>query len=519
MQGKYTVERKAAKRNDTFRILLIAISVIVQTLWFLLAFIKLGTNYTWVSILVSVLSIFMVLFIYGKHLNAAMKMPWLILILSFPMLGVPLYAMVGWNRSTRKMRTRFTEADSQLFPLLQKGDDTYRELKARDTGASNISIYLSRLGFPVYGNTAVTYYDDGKKGFDAQLKDLEKAEKFLFLEYHAIEDGESFAPMKELLIKKAAEGVDVRVIYDEIGSAGFINSSFARMMEEKGVKCRVFNPLSLIVNLFMNNRDHRKITVVDGVVGYTGGYNLADEYFHFTSPYGYWKDTGIRLEGDGVSTLTALFLEMWNAMKDSDKDVTDFSQYFRGTAVRDGEGCFIQPYADSPIDDIHVGEEMYMNVLNYASSYAYFITPYLIITDEMKKSFELAAKRGVDVRLITPGIPDKKLVYSITRSYYAGLAMAGVRIYEFTPGFCHCKQCVADDSIAICGTINLDYRSLYHHFENGAVIYGGAPVMDMKADFDSLFPQCREVTAEYASGRNTVLRIGQCLLRLVSPLM
>ena len=285
------------------------------------------------------------------------------------------------------------------------------------------------------------------------------------------------------------------------------------------MQCRVFNPLVPILNLFMNNRDHRKITVVDGKIGFTGGYNLADEYFNITHPYGQWKDTGIRLEGAAVRTLTVLFLEMWNAIRATDWNDTDFSRFFPEAHSCQGGRGFIQPYADNPMDDKTTGEDVYMHVLGYASEYAYFATPYLIITDEMKKAFELAARRGVDVRLVTPGIPDKKMIYRMTRSYYAGLAMAGVRIYEYTPGFCHCKQCVADDRIATCGTINLDYRSLYHHFENGAVLYGGPAVQDIKADFDALFPQCREVTEEYRYGRNTVLRIGQCLLRLIAPLL
>ena len=333
-----------------------------------------------------------------------------------------------------------------------------------------------------------------------------------------------------------------------------------------GIQCRVFNPFKPGLNLFLNNRDHRKITVIDGKVGFTGGYNLANEYFHRTEPYGYWKDTGVRLEGDAVQSLTVTFLEMWNAISEYDKDDIDFLKYVAAAnaehamaagrkkaseeqaerIARDKEAGFdkvkevvlrdekyladtrtaqgsahgfVQPYADSPMDDIHVGEDVYISMAESAQKYAWFITPYLIITDEMNHAFSLAARRGVDIRIITPGIPDKKIVYSVTRSYYNGLARSGVRIFEYTPGFCHAKMSIADDLMATCGTINLDYRSLYHHFENGCLYADCDAVMDTRKDFEAMFAQSREVTEYYATGRGALMRFGQMLLRLAAPLM
>ncbi len=520
MSKAKTVENKAAQRSDVAHIAAIGVSVLVQIMWIWSLFWQLQEKYVWVNMAVSLFALILVLAIYGRHQNAAIKMPWIILILVFPVLGVFFYLMVGWNPSIKRMKKRFEEIDARLRPYLPQNAAEQGALRARDRRAGGIAAYLAgTAGYPVYADTDVVYYDDAARGFAAQMEAIRGAKRFVFMEYHAIEDGESFRPMKELLMQKAAEGLDVRLFYDEIGSAGFINKSFIEQMEAGGVQCRVFNPLVPILNLFMNNRDHRKITVVDGQVGFTGGYNLADEYFNLTHPYGHWKDTGIRLEGAAVRTLTVLFLEMWNAIRGTDMDDTDFSRFFPAAHAPEGGEGFLQPYADNPMDGQATGEDVYMHVLNYAVDYAYFVTPYLIITDEMKKAFELAARRGVDVRLVTPGIPDKKMIYQMTRSYYAGLAMAGVRIYEYTPGFCHCKQCVADDSVAVCGTINLDYRSLYHHFENGAVLYGQKAVREMKADFDALFPQCREVTEQYRTGRNTVLRIRQCLLRLIAPLL
>ena len=303
-----------------------------------------------------------------------------------------------------------------------------------------------------------------------------------------------------------------------MGSIGFVNKKFAEKLEAVGIRCHVFNPVHPMMNVFLNNRDHRKITVVDGQIGYTGGYNLANEYFNITHPYGQWKDTGVRMEGDAVRSLTAAFLEMWNASirTENDED-TALGAYFP-TYAAEGNG-FIQPYADSPLDDEHVGEEVYISMANKAEKYCWFITPYLIITDEMAHALSLAAKRGVDVRIITPGIPDKKMVYNVTRSFYNCLVRNGVRVFEWTPGFCHAKMSVADDCMATCGTINLDYRSLYHHFENGCFMADCDAVADIRADFERMMAQSREVTQQYREGRSATLRLGQLVMRFFAELL
>jgi len=266
------------------------------------------------------------------------------------------------------------------------------------------------------------------------------------------------------------------------------------------------------LNLFLNNRDHRKITVIDGKVGYTGGYNLADEYFHYTSPYGHWKDTGIRLEGKAVRNLTATFLELWNLNGRTEEDPAPYLQISHSVP----SSGWVQPFGDSPLDEERSAENVYLNIINQANHYVWIMTPYLIITDELSRALELAAKRGVDVRLITPGVPDKKTVWAVTRSYYAPLAGEGVRIFEYAPGFCHGKMCVSDGKVASIGTSNLDYRSLYLHFENNVVLYRCKPVEQMEADFLEIFPVCREVTEEY---RSVSLGIWQCILRLFTPLL
>lgn len=516
-EKKMRTEEKTEVKNSVGRLIFVILSVLVQVGWLLVMFMRLNRYSTWIAVGSSILSVVVVLFIYGSRRNAAFKMPWIIIILAFPVLGVCLYLLMGRPEITRPMQKRLDVIDGELVKWLKQDEETFRRLEETDRSLANQSRYIWKYGkYPVWQNTDVEFYAEAEDGFEAQKKELDKAEKFIFMEYHAIEDAESFGEIKEILVRKAAEGVDVRILYDDMGSIGFINTDFIHRMEEQGVKCRVFNRVIPFLRVFMNNRDHRKITVVDGKVGFTGGYNLANEYFNITHPYGRWKDTGVRLEGAAVQNLTVMFLEMWNVMEKSD---AGYEQFFPEVSCAATETGFVQPYADSPLDGEPVGENVYMNVIKNARRYIYFTTPYLIISDEMSRELGQAAKRGVDVRIITPGIPDKPLVFKVTRSYYAQLAACGVRIYEYTPGFIHAKQCVSDDMTATVGTINLDYRSLYFNFENGVLLHGCRAVADVKKDFENLFPQCHEVTEQYGSGRNTAVRIGQCLLRLIAPLL
>ena len=567
-----TQETKAAVKNGVVRMVFAVISILLEVVVLLSLLYLAGQKAGWVYSAIRFLGAMVVLRIYGSHKTASIRMTWMLVILLIPIFGTALYVMIGLNGHTLKMRKRYEDIDKILFPMLPDGEKEAENARKRDGRLGGIVDYIRRnAGYPVYQNTKVEYFDDAEKGIEAQKKDMAKAEKFIFMEYHAIEDAESWHEIRDVLAERVKAGVEVRVFYDDMGSLGFINTDFVKRTEEYGIQCRVFNPFAPGLNLFLNNRDHRKITVIDGKVGYTGGYNLANEYFHKTEPFGFWKDTGVRLEGDAVQSLTVTFLEMWNAISGEDRDDKDFKKYmFNSSAAyvmqekdrkiqddpklskerresiakgretieknRDAyfekmraeisqdekyladttpiEGSslgFVQPYADTPMDDIHVGEDVYISMAESAQKYAWFITPYLIITDEMCHAFSLA--------IITPGIPDKKLVYSLTRSYYNGLTRNGVRVFEFTPGFCHAKMSIADDLMATCGTINLDYRSLYHHFENGCLYADCDAVMDTKRDFEETFKQCREVTEYYTSGRGAFLRFSQLLLRLAAPLM
>lgn len=515
-----TFEGKKKTENGTKRLIFTAVSILLEIVFLLFLFTKVSEYATIIDWATRIVAIFLVLGLYSMDKTSSMKMPWIILMLAFPILGVSLYLLVGLNGSTKKMRARYEEIDKKLLPYLPDNRQILEWMKKESPQAGAIASYLTNYScYPVYQNTDVTYYDEAIKGLDAQLEDLSKAEKFIFMEYHAIEDEEAWQRIQTVLEDRVKAGVEVRIFYDDMGSIWFVNMDFATKLKSLGIKCRVFNPILPGLNMFLNNRDHRKITVIDGKVAYTGGYNLANEYFNITHPYGIWKDTGIRMEGDAVKSMTVAFLEMWNAAGNVKSKELVPEKYVIHYAYKAQQRGYVQPYADSPLDGEQVGEEVYISMANKAEKYCWFITPYLIITDEMTHALTLAAKRGVDVRIITPGIPDKKMVYSVTRSFYHNLVKHGVRIYEWTPGFCHAKMSVADDRMATCGTINLDYRSLYHHFENGCFLADCDAVLEIRDDLIRTMGESREVTEQYKEGRSAGLRLGQLILRLFAELL
>lgn len=516
-ERSYTMEKnRKRKRNSIPRLILVGLAILFQVVWLIVLIVKLNAYSAGISLVTTVLSVLVVLRLYGRHTSTAMKMPWIMLILALPVMGLSLFVLFDILGDPGRTGKRIRAFREKLKEHLPQNPDTMEHLEACSRSAANQCRYLcAHELWPVYENTKVSYFGDGAKTLEAMKADLEKAESFIFMEYFIVADNSAFREIREILVRKARQGVQVRLMYDDIGSIGYVDLKFAQGLNGDGICCRVFNPAVPVVNLFLNHRDHRKTTVIDGKVGYTGGYNLSDEYFGRAEPYGLWKDTGLRLEGEAVRSLTASFLELWNLTTRSEEDCTP---YLDAGCSAEAAG-FVLPFNDNPMSEERTAENVYLNLISQSEKTLYFTTPYLIITDEMSRALRLAAKRGVDVRIITPGIPDKKVVFAITRSYYAGLAQQGVRIFEYTPGFCHAKQCLCDGKIASIGTSNLDYRSLYHHFENDVLLYGCDAIEDMARDFDDLFAQCTEVTEKYRTGRGAMLRMWQCILRLFSPLV
>ena len=510
-------EKNKSMKNSIGRAAFVALSLFLQIGWLVSLIKRAGQYYPYITLATEILALAAVVGIYSQNRSSSSKTSWIVLILIFPVLGLCLYLLMGQPWATHSMRRRFENVDRSLAERLPQDGMLMRRIEREDPDTAGQLRYLQQWNkYPVYENTAVEFHAQGEIAFEALKTELRKAQKFIFMEYHAIELSACFLELEEILAERARAGVEVRLFYDDVGSLTFIGPNFVQRMEALGIRCQVFNPLVPIISAFMNNRDHRKITVIDGKVGFTGGYNLADEYFNVKHPYGHWKDTGIMLRGEAVRSLTVMFLEMWNAAKKRDRDFSPYTSVPTGEIVSDG---LVQPYADSPLDDERVGENVYLNLIKTARNYAWITTPYLILDDEMIQELTLAAKRGVDVRIITPGIPDKKVVFQLTRSYYSPLVKGGVRIFEYSPGFLHAKQMLVDGRSCVVGTINLDYRSLYQHFENAVLLHGCSAIADVRRDFETTFPLCREMTEQYKGKRAVRMRVGQSLLRLFAPLL
>ena len=498
------------------RFSIVAVSIILQFLWLVMVMYQFSYQFTYANLAIRTIAIIVVLVIVNRWTNPANKLSWTFIILLSPVLGLLLYMIFGRSSLTKKTQERMDSVNREVSACLYQTPEIKEQLEREDLSVYRQSRYINDwAGFPLYHNTSTKYYSCGEEMFPDMLADLEKAEHFIFLEYFIVDQGVMFDRIVEVLEQKSKEGVDVRLIYDDIGCINTLPPKYYKVLQAKGIKCAAFNPFRPIMSVVMNNRDHRKIFVVDGKVGFTGGINLADEYINVASRFGYWKDTGIRLAGEAVWSMTVMFLEMWNALREQDVDIEKYLPVYPYKAKEQG---FFALYGDSPLDKEPAGENVYMNLLRHAKKYIYFTTPYLILSDEMTRELTGAAKRGVDVRIITPGIPDKKTIFQVTKSYYPQLLKHGVKIYEYTPGFMHEKQCICDGEIVVVGTINLDFRSLYLHFENAALFCGYEAVSHVKEDFDALFPICKDMSKE-PSERTRRLRLSQLILRLFSPLM
>ena len=516
--SSHTLEGKKKTQNGVKRLAFTVLSILLEVVFLIGIFKGLNEYAVFIDNLTRIFAVILVLKIYGRNETSSMKTPWIILILTFPILGVALYFMIGMNGGTRKMRMRYKRIDEKLLPLLPENKEVLERLNVSDPKAGNVSNYIERNAcYPVYQNTDVTYFDEAVKGLEAQLVDLAKAEQFIFMEYHAIEDEDAWSRIQTVLEEWVKAGVEVRVFYDDMGSIGFVNLSFARKLEAKGIACRVFNPLLPGLNMFLNNRDHRKIVVIDGKTAFTGGVNLADEYIGELERFGTWKDTAIMVQGEAVRNFTLMFLEIWNV----DEPQENYEKYLDASycyGMTEGEG-YVIPYGDSPLDHENVGELVYMDILNSAKDYVHIMTPYLILDHEMLTALTYAAKRGVDVKIIMPGIPDKAYAFALAKTYYPELLRAGVKIYQYKPGFVHAKSFTSDDCKGVVGTINLDYRSLFLHFECAVYLYQVPQIADVEADFQETLKDCREISMEDWKNEKFITKLTGRVLRLIAPLM
>ncbi len=501
------------------RVITVILAVLIQVIWLIFAVVVLRNRFPFIATVINVVSVAAILWLTSKDINPSYKLAWTTLILAVPIVGAVIYLVFGKTWLGRDMKWKLNRALQEARNHLEDDERIRENLERVDGSAGRQACYISdTAGFPVYQGTKTRYFRVGEELYATLLQELERAEHFIFMEYFIIDDGEMWQSILNILENKARMGLDVRLIYDDWGCVSTMPQEFQLQLQRRGIRCEVFNPLVPIPSVLLNNRDHRKITVIDGFIAFTGGINLADEYINRRERFGYWKDTGVMLQGEAVWNFTVMFLQMWSVLSGERPDYDRFRPHVWHEQEFEDDG-FVQPYGDTPLDHETVGESIYLNIINRARRYVYIFTPYLITDNEMMTALKLASKSGIDVRIVTPGIPDKKLVFLLTQSYYGSLLEAGVRIFEYKPGFLHAKSFVSDDQIAVVGTVNLDYRSLYLHFECGVWMYGSEAVMQIKEDALELFQECEEITLEMYRSKGVWTRIWQSVLRLFAPLL
>ncbi|WP_343032802.1 cardiolipin synthase [Anaerotalea alkaliphila] len=469
------------------------------------------------SLLVSAVA---VVWILNDRSNPAYKIAWIIPILLFPVFGGIFYLLFGRPDLDNTTKRRMGPIMGKVAESLPREEELLAALKEECPPAAHQARYIRDYAHcPPCDRTEAEYLPTGELKF-ARLKEvLRKAERYIFLEYFIIEEGVLWDSVLEILLEKAGEGVDVRLIYDDAGCLFTLPERYDRKLEAMGIRCCVFNPLGPVFSLKVNNRDHRKLVVVDGHTGFTGGINLADEYINEYVKYGHWKDSAILLRGAAVWSMSLMFLSMWEYLRREEEDWEAFRPKSMPLGTGEAQGGCVQPFADNPLDGEPVGETVYLNIINKAQRYVHITSPYLIIDSAMASALCNASKGGVDVRIVTPNHPDKKYVHAVTRSYYGMLLESGVKIYEYTPGFIHSKTFVADGLYGVVGTINMDYRSLYLHFECGVWIYRNRALQAMEEDFRALLEVSRPIGMEDVWGTPWYRTLGRFLLRVFAPLL
>ncbi|MDR2370980.1 MAG: cardiolipin synthase [Treponema sp.] len=502
-----------------FRRRVLVMAVLLFQILFLLFLIAGSSIYFhYINWSLNVISILVSLYILNKKEKSAYKLTWIFLILMIPIFGGILYIFFYVQSNPRKLKKIMAKVGGETAALFSLPGNRLPMIAAVHPEHYPQAYYLQEYaGFPVYAHTRTEYLDSGEVFFKRVLSELEKAEKYIFMEFFILRQGAMLDPILGILERKAGEGLDVRIIYDDLGCFMSLPPDFKKQLEGKGIRCVIFNPFRPIFSSLQNNRDHRKIISVDGKIAFTGGINLADEYINAIDRFGHWKDAAIMISGDAAWSLTLIFLRTWNYYQKDCDDYVSFYPWKAGPCTEKSDG-HVQPYADSPVDEENVGEHVYIRIINNAKQYVYINTPYLVVDDNLLSALTLAAKSGVDVRIITPHRWDKWMVAITSRSYYRQLVSAGVKVYEYTSGFNHSKTFVSDDKVATVGTTNLDFRSLYLHFECGVLVYDSSSVKEIKRDFLDTLPICHRITFADCA-RNALQRVVQDVLRLFAPLM
>ncbi len=499
------------------RVVIVVLSILVQLLTIITVIWRFSNYFVLFDVIFTVISILAVVHILNSRSDPAYKIAWIVPIMLLPIFGGLFYLMVGGTGLSDRMKRRMSQITEKMKECLSQNQKTVSLLRQESIIAYNQGRYIEKYTLcPVYNNSSTEFLPSGEAFFEQLVKELKSAEKFIFLEFFIIEEGIMWNTILDILKDKAREGVDVRVVYDDVGCMFKLPVGYNKKLEDMGIKCCVFNPFIPILSLRLNNRDHRKIVVIDGRTAFTGGANIADEYINRRERFGHWRDCAIEVKGAAVWSFTVMFLSMWTFLR---KTKEDYERFMPPSDSEEECYGFVQPFDDSPLDDEHVSEAVYLNLINQAKKYIYIETPYLIADNKMMVSLCLAAKRGVDVRILTPDIPDKKYAFAVTQSSYEELLLSGVSIYQYTPGFNHGKTFVVDDCYAVVGTINLDYRSLYLHFECGVWMYNTKSVEQVKDSTLKALEVSREITMEHVRSLSKLRRILRTFLKIFAPLM
>jgi len=498
------------------RMTIAAFLILIQVLLLFLWLYRITIAYELVT-LFNVLGIITVVYVINKEEDASYKIGWCIMILVLPVFGVMMYLLCAGRTMPKKLAKGTTQANHDMQGLLHQDEKVTEALRQeRPDIAKLFDCGLLSSNFPVYRNTESVYFPSGEAMYPVLVEELKKAEHFIFLEYFIIDTGTVWNEILTVLKEKAASGVEVKLIYDDFGCMEKLPRRYDRMLNEAGIETYRFNPVRPALIIQMNNRDHRKICVIDNRVGFTGGVNLADEYMNLKRRFGYWKDSAVMLKGDAVRSLTDMFLGMYTYLAGDHKTI-DYSRYLQETESGTGDGYY-QPFSDTPTDGADVGLSMHLNLVNNARRYIYIDTPYLILNQDMQRALCLSAQNGVDVRILVPHIPDKRIVNMVTKSNYMPLLKAGVRIFEYSPGFNHTKNIVSDDEVGLIGSINTDYRSYFLHFEDGVLMYNSETVQEMKQDFLNAVRISHETTLSECMKVSPAVRTFRALLRVFTPL-
>ena len=502
------------------RFFIIALLLLIEIAFVFIPFILLTEHMSHFVGVLGVFTIIMLVYLFNSKMDSTAKLTWMFIIAVLPVAGALMLLFIQTNFGNRTVKGRVNDLISDTIDAIPQDQKVVQKLREEDSYTDDLTRYLNRSGcFPVYDQTETTYFPSGEEKFEALINELEKAEKYMFMEYFIIEEGYMWGKILNVLIEKAEAGVDVRVMYDGMCEISTLPSNYCKLLAEKGIKAKAFAPIIPLLSSHYNYRDHRKICVIDGKTAFTGGVNLADEYINKIERFGHWKDTAVMLKGDAVRSFLLMFLQMWNVTeKEVDfKKATDEFEMVEIDGI-DPSG-YVIPYCDCPLDEDKVGETVYMDILNRAGEYVHIMTPYLILDGELETALRYAGQRGIDVKLILPGIPDKKLAYSLAKGHYSSLLDAGVKIYEYTPGFVHAKVCVSDDEKGVVGTINYDYRSLYHHFECATYMYKTSCIPDLEKDFQETLSKCRQVSKETMKDDEMFYKIVGPLAKFIAPLM